>query len=180
VICAVGLVAILTSLASKTEPYKTEIDNAARKDYGNLMLLAVMFWGYFSFSQWVIIWSANLPDEIEFYLHRFSGDWLYVGAFIVLFQFFGPFVLLLSGKTKKYPILVGGIACWLLFMRLIDVGWTIFPSFSGSNPLYLIAGIALVLVFMGAWITLLIQQLRTGELITHLVPEPVEEAPNHA
>jgi len=179
-ICAVGLVAILTTLLRNDEPYKAVIDNSVRKDYGNLMLLAVMFWGYFSFSQWVIIWSGNLPDEIIFYLHRFTDYWLYVGAFIVIFQFFGPFVLLLSGKTKRYPLLVAGIASWLLFMRLVDIGWTIFPSFQASNPIYIPIGITLVLAFMGAWITLLVQQLRGVQLISHVIPEPVEEVLNHA
>ncbi len=182
-ICGIGLVSVLTTLLRHDEPYKTEIDNAVRRDFGNLMLLAVMFWGYFSFSQWVIVWSGNLPDEIEFYLHRFTGGWLYIGAFIIIFQFFGPFVALCSGKTKRYPLLVGGMAAWLLFMRLLDIGWTIFPSLSDAReagPIYILVGITLALAFMGVWITLLVQQLRHGGLITHLVPEPVEEVLSHA
>jgi hypothetical protein len=192
VVCGVGLVTIITMLCRNDAPYKQAVDKGVRKDFGNLFLLTTMLWGYFSFSQWVIIWSGNLPDEIEFYLHRFSGSWLYVGAFIVVFQFFGPFVALLSGKTKNYPILLGGIATWLLIMRLVDIGWTIFPSFDGrdlatgilvdkpSSPIYIVIGAMLVVAFMGVWLTLLVQQLRGAQLTTSVIPETSEEALSHA
>lgn len=180
VICGVGLVTILTSLCSRSQPYESAVDNGVRKDLGNLLLLQVMLWGYFSFSQWVIIWSGNLPDEIEFYLHRFSENWLYVGAFIVVFQFFGPFLLLLSGKTKRYPILLGGIATWLLLMRLVDIGWTIFPSFAGSSPIFIVVGALAAIALMGVWLTLMILQLRGAKLITEVIPEATEEALHHA
>ena len=77
-----------------------------KRDFGNLFLLFTMVWGYFSFSQWVIIWSGNLPDEIDYFLHRFSDGWLYVGAFIIVFQFFGPF--------RCCPVRRSGFRrCWL-------------------------------------------------------------------
>lgn len=181
-LCGVGLVAVLTMLLRKSPPYSEEVDKGVRRDLGNLLLTLTMFWGYFSFSQWVIVWSGNLPDEIDYYLHRFSDGWLYIGAFIIVFQFFGPFLALLSGKTKNYPFLLGPLAAWILFMRLIDIGWTIFPSFEEfrPHPEYLLIGLAAAVAMMGLWITLFVWQLRGARLITHPVETTGEEVLHHA
>jgi len=65
-------------------------------DHGKLLLAFVMIWAYFSFSQFLIIWSANLPEEIPWYLRRLRGGWQYVALGLIIFHFALPFVLLLS------------------------------------------------------------------------------------
>ncbi len=178
--CALALASVITSLFHNKAPYADSVDNAVRKDYGNLLLMHTMVWAYFSFSQWVIIWSGNLPDEIEFYLHRFADGWLSVGAFLVIFQFFGPFLLLLSGKTKRKPMLLGAVATWLILMRLTDICWQIFPSFKGTNPLFLVPALGAALVFLGIWLTAVMRSMSSALAIPVWVEPIKDEVLHHA
>src|SRR5258705_13303308 len=75
-------------------------------DLGNLMLAFVMLWAYFSFSQYLIIYSGNLPDEISWYLHRLTTGWRFVGLMLIVFHFVLPFLLLLSRRAKREPSLL--------------------------------------------------------------------------
>ena len=101
-------------------------------DHGKFMLTFVMVWAYFSFSQWLIIWSGNLPEEITWYLRRLHGGWGGVGLFLVVFQFFVPFFLLLSRPLKRDITRLVWLAVWLICVRYIDLFWLIEPNFSTS------------------------------------------------
>jgi Ni/Fe-hydrogenase subunit HybB-like protein len=73
------------------------------QDLGKLMLAFVMLWAYFSFSQYLIVWSGNLPEEIQWYLPRVSGGWGAIALSVVIFHFALPFMLLLSRSLKRSP-----------------------------------------------------------------------------
>jgi len=179
-LCAVAIATIFTYFVRAEEPYLNAVDNGVRKDFGNLLLMLTMVWAYFSFSQWVIIWSGNLPDEIEFYLHRFSGHWLTIGAFLVVFQFFAPFVALLSGKTKRIPTLLLTVASWLLLMRFLDIAWHVFPSLNNSRPLDVVPAIGTALFVLGVWLVFTIRGMKSALVIPVWVDPIMEEAVNHA
>ena len=70
-------------------------------DLGKLLLTFVMLWAYFAFSQLLIIWAGNLPEEISFYMPRFVGPWRWIGLTMIVFEFALPFVLLLSRDLKR-------------------------------------------------------------------------------
>src|SRR5262249_61151395 len=97
-------------------------------DLGKLMLAFVMVWAYVTFSQFLIIWSGNLPEEIPWYLRRFHSGWRYVGLFLVLFHFGIPFLLLLSRSLKRRPRTLGAIALVILAVRVVDLGWIVRPE----------------------------------------------------
>jgi len=99
-------------------------------DHGKLMLTFVMVWAYFSFSQWLIIWAGNLPEEITWYMRRLHGGWEYVGLFLILFHFAVPFVFLLSRPFKRDVTRLVWLAAGLLVVRYIDLFWVIEPTFS--------------------------------------------------
>ena len=99
-------------------------------DHGKWTLTFIMLWAYFSFSQWLIIWAGNLPNEITFYLKRINGGWGYVGAFLAFFHFCIPFVILLSRPFKRNIHKLVWLAVWLLCMRFVDLFWIIEPNFS--------------------------------------------------
>lgn len=98
-------------------------------DLGNLTLAFVMLWAYLSFSQYLIIWSGNLPEEILWYLHRSHGGWQLVGPLLMAFHFAVPFVLLLSRERKRRARAVAGVAAWILVFRWVDLYWVVAPSF---------------------------------------------------
>ena len=97
-------------------------------DWGKLMLALVMLYAYFSFSQFLITWAGNLPEEIPFYLRRLRGGWQFVGLAIILFHFALPFVLLLSRLRKRAPRSLRRIALLMLFMRVVDLVFFFAPS----------------------------------------------------
>jgi hypothetical protein len=99
-------------------------------DHGKFMLTFIMVWAYFSFSQWLIIWAGNLPEEITWYIRRLGGGWGYVGLFVAIFHFAVPFAILLSRPFKRDISKLVWLACWMLFMRYVDLFWHVEPSFS--------------------------------------------------
>lgn len=99
-------------------------------DHGKWTLTFIMLWAYFSFSQWLIIWAGNLPNEITFYLKRINNGWGYVAVFLPVFHFCVPFVILLSRPFKRNIRKLVWLAAWLLFMRFVDLFWIIEPNFS--------------------------------------------------
>jgi hypothetical protein len=118
-------------------------------DHGKFMLTFIMVWAYFSFSQWLIIWSGNLPDEITWYMRRLNNGWGWVGLLLVLGHFCVPFVLLLSRPFKRDVTRLVWLAVWMLLMRWVDLYWIIEPNFSTS--FHVTAAEIVVPIAMGGW-----------------------------
>ena len=93
------------------------------------MLAFVMLWAYFSFSQYLIIYSANLPEEITWYTHRLQTSWRFIGLLLVLVHFVVPFLLLLSRPLKREPEVLVKVAIGIVVVRVIDLFWLIAPQF---------------------------------------------------
>jgi hypothetical protein len=98
------------------------------RDLGTLMFAFVMLWAYMCFSQYLIIWSGNLPEETPFYIVRGKGVWGWVGLAILLFHFALPFSLLLSREVKRQTKTMTAIAGLVIVMRLVDLFWYIGPA----------------------------------------------------
>jgi hypothetical protein len=103
-------------------------------DHGKLLLAFIMLWAYFMFSQYLIIWAGNLPEEIPWYLRRLRGGWQYIALALVLLHFALPFVLLLSRDLKRTAKLLGAVAVLVIVMRVIDLFWTVAPSAAAAEP----------------------------------------------
>ena len=84
----------------KYKPMSLLLRPAFVHDHGKFMLTFIMVWAYFSFSQWLIIWAGNLPEEITWYMRRLHGGWGFVGLFLVIFQFAVPFAMLLVAAVQ--------------------------------------------------------------------------------
>ncbi len=102
-------------------------------DQGKLLMAFIMLWGWFTLSQWLIIWSGNLPDEISWYLDRTRGGWQHWAVFMVIVEFFIPFALLLSRDLKSNWRTLRWIALWLVAARYIDLYYIIMPGFEGRK-----------------------------------------------
>src|SRR5205823_4398645 len=117
-------------------PFEKLLGPTQRRDLGNLLLAFVMMWAYLSFSQFLLIWSENLPEEIPWYLKRTRGGWLWLALLLVVFQFSLPFLLLLSREIKQDPRRLAVVALLVLVMRYLDVFWWIEPAFSEGVHFY--------------------------------------------
>ena len=119
-------------LLSRSEPFASILQPRHLHDLGKLLLAFVMLWAYFDFSQLLIIWSGNQPEEISFYRTRLYGEWGVVAVIVVVFHFFVPFFLLLSQDLKRRAQALSKIALWLILMRLVDLFWMTRPEFTSS------------------------------------------------
>jgi hypothetical protein len=102
-------------------------------DLGKLMLAFVMLWAYFNFSQYLIIYSGNLVEEIPYYIDRTTGGWQYVALLLVVFHFAAPFALLLSRDLKRSAPRLVLVAVAILIMRLVDLVFLVSPDFDASG-----------------------------------------------
>lgn len=134
-------------------PPEAAILNAKRmRDLGNLLLAFVLLWAYVSFSQYLLIWSGNLPEEITWYLPRVNGFWGFVALGLIILHFFAPFFLLLTRDFKESGKWLSAIALFLFVMRFIDALWLIEPSFATVNLVLGLLNLAAVVGIGGVWL----------------------------
>jgi hypothetical protein len=101
---------------------------------GKLLFAFTCFWGYIAFSQMMLIWIANLPEEIPFFKVRMSAGWAPVSVALIVGHFVLPFALLLSRNLKRTPKRLSLVAAWALLMNLLDVYWLVVPSLDKDSP----------------------------------------------
>jgi hypothetical protein len=155
---AMGLALIMGSILVHYEPMNQLMDEVVFWDNGKLLLAFTMLWAYLSFSQWLIIWSGNLPEEIHWYLARTRHGWEAVALFLVIFHFAVPFSILLSQKLKKIPSKIAAVGAWMIFMRLVDLFWMAEPSWSPERVKPGVWMYAVIPVFMVAlWVVLFLR-----------------------
>jgi hypothetical protein len=97
-------------------------------DAGKLMFGFIVFWTYVSFSQYFLIWYANIPEETAWYLHRSQGGWQYLGTLVIVGHFILPFWVLMSRHIKRNRMILGVGAFWMLLMHFVDLYYVIMPS----------------------------------------------------
>jgi hypothetical protein len=140
-------------------------------DLGNLLLAFTMLWAYFAFSQYLIIWSGNLPQEIEWYLRRSNTTWRLVAMGLAVFQFVVPFVLLLSRAVKRAPDAIHKVALAILFVRLVDLWWQIAPEFHQRGLFVSWMDATLPVALGGLWLSRFVWQLRGRAILPVYDPE---------
>jgi hypothetical protein len=164
VLSALCFAIVVERILFNYRPMSELLKPAQVHDHGNFMLAFIMVWAYFSFSQWLIIWAGNLPEEITWYMRRLNGGWGYVGLFLVLFHFAGPFVLLISRPFKRDITRLVWLAGWLLLMRFVDLFWIIEPNFSVTfNITWL--DVVVPVAMGGLWLAYFFRNLSTMPLV---------------
>jgi hypothetical protein len=117
-----------------------------------------MIWAYFSFSQFLIIWSANIPEEAIWYYHRSRGGWLTIGMFLIAFHFVLPFLLLLSRRVKRQAQLLTALAVIIFLIRLVDLYWLIVPAFYPEGVHFHWLDLVLLIALGGGWMAVFLWQ----------------------
>jgi hypothetical protein len=134
-------------------------------DLGKLLLAFVMLWAYLAFSQFLIIWSGNLPEEIPWYIERIRGPWGVIAILLVLGHFALPFLLLLSRDLKRHSGLLSKVAIGVLVMRMVDLIWLVAPNFEHHGfPIHWM-DIALPVGLLGIWLFVFAGHLRSRALL---------------
>lgn len=119
--------------------YKGILNKNHYHSIGMLMLAFTVFWAYVTFSQYFLIWNANVPEETFWYnLRELNHDgstnqWWYVGLLLLFGHFFGPFFFLLSYRFKVTPHIIRRIAYWILFTIFVDMCYNILPALKNEH-----------------------------------------------
>ncbi len=124
---------IVAIMLSKAEPFKTILRQTEQHDLGKFTFAFVMLNIYLAFSQFLVIWSGNLPEEIPWYLDRIRGGWGVIVTLDFLFHWLIPFTLLLSRDIKRNKKRLMGVCGWMLFAKAFDLFWLIEPNFRGAS-----------------------------------------------
>jgi len=168
---AISLATIVAVILARYEPMKSILNIDHLHDYGKWMLAFTMVWAYFSFSQWVIMWAGNLPEEIVWYRMRLHGGWQYFSLFVALFTFVFPFIRLLSAQLKKDKSTLVTTACWLFIMRYFDLYWQVMPNVENKAGFYFHWLNLVVPVSMGGfWLALFFRNLQGRGLLPLYAP----------
>jgi len=168
-------------LMARQKPFSEYVTSSHFHDLGKLLLAFVMFWSYVSFSQYLIIWAGNLPEEIPWYLRRLNGGWGWIGIALVAFHFALPFLLLLPEGANRNPRILASVATLVVLMRFVDVYWLVRPAFgqSAASPrsvhfqLHWL-DLAAPLAIGGLWLAVFLWQLKQRPLLPVRDPDFVE------
>jgi hypothetical protein len=177
-ISAMSLMIAVVVLLSRTPPMAGLIQKRHIHDLGKLLLAFVMLFAYFDFSQLLIIWSGNQPEEITFYRSRLYGEWGVVAVIVLVFHFFVPFFLLLSRDLKRNYRLLPKVAVWMIFIRLVDLFWMTRPEFTArAMPSWIDFVVPIALI--GLWVGFFAFNLQKLPLLPLGDPKLAEAIAHH-
>ena len=120
---------IIIYLRKKSYLKDTIVNANHLHDLGKFLFGFTIFWAYIAFSQYLLVWYANLPEEAVYYLHRSQNDWVWVSAALILFKFIVPFIYLLPRWAKRDESSLVVMSVLILIMQYIDIYWMVYPSY---------------------------------------------------
>jgi hypothetical protein len=149
---AVMAVLVLAAVALQASGRLTEAVTVEHyHDLGKFLFTFVVFWGYIAFSQYLLIWYANIPEETQWFLLRQNGAWKWISLALLFGQLLIPFAALLSRHVKRQKYLLGFWAAWVLAMHWLDLYWVVMPSMKSERPPFSPIDVCLLVGFVGLY-----------------------------
>ena len=144
--------AIFSVLLSRSGIYSRIITRYQFHDLGKYVFAYTCFWAYCAFSQYLLIWYANIPEETKWYALRQNENWLHLSLLLIVAHFILPFLFFLPETVKKNPklLIIGSI--WMLVIHFVDLYWIIGPSFYSEQPIFDYKDILVILGFLGLFL----------------------------
>ena len=168
VVAALAAVTLATVLLKEKGFLHPRITNDHLYSLGGLMFAFVNFWAYIAFSQFLLIWYANLPEETFWFIQKWHGSWAIFSIALIVIQFLVPYIVLVSQPSKMNPKTLKFISVWLLFAHLFDLFWLVMPSIPSLSDGYVFSWIDLVFPISVVGIVLLVFNLKAKK--ENLVP----------
>jgi hypothetical protein len=162
---AMAFMILIAALLSTREPMARVFRPRHFHDLGKLLLAFVMVWAYLSFSQLLIVWAGNLPQEIAFYTPRMQSSWRWIGALLIVLHFAMPFALLLSSDLKRRAKSLAAVAGLVIVMRVIDLFWLVAPEFRRQGLTIDWFDPVAVVGLCGVWLALFIRELKARPML---------------
>jgi hypothetical protein len=177
-ISSMSLMIAVLVLLSRTAPLAGLIQPRHLHNLANLLFAFLLLWAYFSFSQLLIIWSGNQPEEITFYRSRLYGSWGVVAVVVLIFHFFVPFFVLLSRDVKRKANLLPLVAIYMIVVRLVDLFWLTRPEFTPhAVPSWI--DIVVPIALIGLWLAFFAFNLQKMPLMPLGEPKLPEAIGHH-
>jgi hypothetical protein len=165
ILAAYAFAMVMISLF-KSEPAIAAVLNKTQyHQLGNLLLAFVLFWTYVSFGEFLIIYSGDLPHELEWYLHRIAGNWKFVLVTIAALHFFVPFFLLLFRAVKKHATPLTTLAAMIFVLHIVHTYWLVMPAFHRENLSVSWMDFSAPIGIGGLWFAFFLSRLRAAPLI---------------
>ena len=171
---SMSLLVLVTAALQKAGYLKETVTTEHYHVMGKWMLSFTVFWAYIGFSQYMLIWYANIPEETEYFIRRNIESWNTLTLFLVIGRFFIPFAILLVRSPKKKPHRLCLIAAWIIFMQMVDMYIVVLPVLHGTGvhvsiwDFVPLLGIGATLAFFYLWI------LRKSSLFPNRDPRLLE------
>jgi hypothetical protein len=165
ILTAYAFSVVALTLFRNEEPFATTVNDVQYHQLGNLLLTFVLFWTYVSFGQLLIIYSGDLPQESEWYLHRIAGSWKALVGVIALFHFFLPFFLLLFRAVKKRAAALTTLAALIFVVHIADTYWLVMPSLHQGGIVVSWMDFTAPIGVGGLWIAYFLWRLKAAPLL---------------
>ncbi len=165
-----ALLPVLTSLLQRTGRLTHTITREHYHDMGKLIFAFTVFWAYIAFSQYMLIWYANLPEETGWFLRRQTGDWANISLLLLYGHFMVPFFLWLPRFMKRNKWLLVGPALWMLAMHWFDLYWLIMPQLSPDRVSFSFVDVTSFIGVGGLYFAALALRLRNQALVPEKDP----------
>lgn len=169
---------LILAILSRRKPLSEAVRPSHFHDLGKLLLMFLMLWAYFQFSQLLIVWSGNLSNEIPWYMPRFATTWRALGVALIWIQFVIPFLLLLSKPLKRNPWTLCVVVAILLIMRFVDLFWIVMPEVYSSGFQVHWLNFTVPIALGGIWLGIFLWELKKRPLLPLQAPN-LEQALHH-
>jgi len=141
---------------------------------GKLLFGFVVFWAYIAFSQYMLIWYANIPQETGWLARRQDHGWGWVGLLLLVGHFLLPFVALISRAPKRRPRLLAAVAVWMLAMHWVDIYWLAMPAGNPASPVPRLVDLTLLVALGSLFLAGAVFALRGRSLVPERDPRLLE------
>lgn len=150
---SLAFIILLTLFAMKKDLVKGIVTLDHVHDLAKFLKAFTVFWAYIAFSQFMLIWYANLPEETIFYINRSHNSWIYVSISLLILKFAVPFLALLPRWAKRTPAHLASVCLLILVMQYVDLYWIVYPNFNNEKVYFSWQEIGVFLGFLGLFMT---------------------------
>jgi hypothetical protein len=165
VLQAFTLIILVLAWIRDDQPFRTLIDRDVVHDLGKLLFAFIMLWAYVHLSQFLIVWSANLPEEIPWYMKRLDSGWNWLAAVLIAAHFVFPFLALLSRDLKRNLRSLATVAAVVFVARFLDLLWVLGPALGRTHLSIHWMDLALFAGLGGLWLALFARELAAHPVV---------------
>jgi hypothetical protein len=174
-----AMLAVVTILLKRNGKLGHLVNENHIHDIAKLMFAFTVFWAYTGFSQYMLIWYANLPEETGYFLQRFNPGWEPWSIGLFIGKFFIPFFLLLPRGNKRSDVIVFLASCWILLMQYMDLNWMIQPQIFPNAPVFAVGDIGVWIGFIGVFGFTVLNFYRKNDLVAMKDPYLADSVYHH-